>query len=135
MIHFVLFFFLFSKRTICTQVHFRQKIAHVLSPSLCCILTLDQAINHIFSAQAAPVKISGRSHVLSGNHRRYEMIYADAHMSFSQSQSVSASLLRSVKSAVREPWLQRTKRPPGEDQLCMSHWKRRHKILKIMQSN
>ena len=53
----------------------------------CSILTLDRAVNQIFSAQDAPLKIRGSSHMFNGNCRHYKMIYVDVKVSVGVSTS------------------------------------------------
>ena len=93
-----------------------------------CILNLDQAVNQIFSIKNAPVKISGRRHMLNGNPGRYEMIYVHTHMRVWVVVTVCHCQLTAVS---REPWPQGAKRLPCEVGLNTSRQESKHKVLKI----
>ena len=69
--------------------------------------------------------------MLNGDRGRYEMIYDEFQ---SESQSIRASLQRSVELADREPWSQASKCPLSQDRLNRSSRKRRRKALKLTQS-
>ena len=77
---------------------------------MCCILTIDRAVNQRFSAQDAPVEISVSSDVgWMEMCECYEMIYAGTHVRYGQSQSwISLNLrpeeIRSVTESTSE-WL------------------------------
>ena len=62
--------------------------------------------------------------MLNRNRGRYDIIYADAHVRVSvKSQSVSANLQQSVKSADRKLWPQVAKKPPDDNQFFLSEEK------------
>ena len=100
----------------------------------CCILTIDRAVNEIFSAQDAPLKISESSHVgreMVGVMKSY-MLMLTWELE-SEWQSVNASLQRSVESTNREPWPQGAKWTTVDYRLSTSRRKRKGKALKITQ--
>ena len=105
---------------------------HFYRTCSCCILTLDRAVNLKFSAQDAPVKISGSNHVVEQKCVGV-MKWCMQMPTRCLKLEISLSLQRSVDSADREPWPLWAKQSPGEDQWSKYHRKRRRKALKITQ--
>ena len=93
--------------------------------SRCCILTIDQAVKQRFSEQDALVKISRSSLVADWKCVSVTKWYMQMPMWNSVSLSMpaySSQLSWQIKNH-------------GKDQLSMSHWKRRHRALKITQNS